>query len=193
MNAATNPTTVHEVRWAIRQPGFTGRERCQLHRDGAGWQLNGTVIARLDGRQLDCSYQINTAPSWAVQSAAVTLEWGASRQRLRLGRDDRGRWTVASRDAPELDGCVDIDLGVTPSTNTLPIRRLGLAEGQCADIDTAWVEFPSLTVRRSHQRYTRLSQQTWRYQAGTHTSELTVDGHGLVTNYGAGLWHRPSP
>lgn len=180
----------HDVRWTINQPSLTGTERCQLHRDPDGWQLTGTVVGRLDGHQLGCGYRIHTAEDWATRSVTIELEWGGSLRHLQLTRDDHDRWTIAGRVAPELDGCSDIDLGITPATNTLPIRRLDLAHGQHADVDVAWVDFPSLTIRRSHQTYTRLSTWTWHYRSGTHASELDVDDAGLVTTYGNGLWHR---
>ena len=41
-------------------------------------------------------------------------------------RDAKGSWTIDGQAARSLKGCSDIDLGCSPSTNTLPIRRLGL-------------------------------------------------------------------
>lgn len=178
------------LRWSIRQPGLTGTERCQLHQDPDGWQLTGAVVARLDRQPLDCAYRIRTTPDWATRSVAIALDWNRSLRHLHLDRDHHDRWTIDGCRAPELDGCIDVDLGITPSTNTLPIRRLDLAAGQTADIDVAWVDVPSLTVRRSRQTYTRRSQRTWTYRAGTHTYHLTVDNDGLVTTYGHGLWQQ---
>lgn len=185
---------VREVCWTINQPSLSGTERFQLHRGpGGGWLLAGTVVARLDGHPLECVYRIRTAQDWATRSVAVALEWRRSLRHLRLTRDNHDRWTITGRVVPELDGCVDIDLGITPATNTLPIRRLDLASGQGADIDVAWVDFPSLVVRRSQQTYTRVSSCNWHYRSGTHASDLAVDDAGLVTTYGHDLWRRSEP
>ena len=46
---------------------------------------------------------------------------------LSLTGDGAGRWQIDGRDAPDLDGCLDLDIQVTPFTNSLPIRRLDLA------------------------------------------------------------------
>jgi hypothetical protein len=45
---------------------------------------------------------------------------------------------------PDLAGAVDIDISVSPFTNTLPIRRLRLARGLAADLTMAYVRVPEL-------------------------------------------------
>jgi uncharacterized protein len=84
---------------------------------------------------------------------------------------------------PALEGCADVDLSFSPSTNTLPIRRLALTIGALETIDAAWVLFPDLEIRASRQTYTRLSDQSYRYASGDFAAELGVDAAGLVTDY----------
>ena len=89
---------------------------------------------------------------------------------------------------PTLEGCTDVDLGCSPSTNTLPIRRLSLAVGASQTIQAAWVRFPELTVTSGTQTYTRLDESTYRYESGTFSAELVVDEDGLVASYA--VWRR---
>jgi hypothetical protein len=105
-----------------------------------------------------------------------------------LERDPKGNWTVDGSAARSLKGCTDVDLGCSPSTNTLPIRRLRLAIGASATIRAAWVRFPELTVVKADQAYTRLDEFTYRYASGDFASELTVDDDGLVASYA--VWRR---
>src|SRR5205814_2718699 len=83
-----------------------------------------------------------------------------------------GNYTLSLHDAlpiweiEPVRGCLDVDLGITPSTNTLPIRRLGLAVGQAKEVRAAWIVFPELEVRLLTQTYTRLDRSE------EHTSEL---------------------
>ena len=74
-------------------------------------------------------------------------------------------------------------LGCSPSTNTLPIRRLRLAIGKAHTIQAAWIRFPELDVVKSAQTYTRLDEFTYRYASGDFAAELTVDDDGLVAAY----------
>ena len=92
---------------------------------------------------------------------------------------------------PELAECIDADLGISPSTNTLPIRRLNLAVGESRELTAAWVRFPELTVEPLAQRYTRLAERRYRYESTVSgfTAELEVDDLGLVISY-ENIWQR---
>src|SRR4030088_217960 len=60
-------------------------------------------------------------------------------------------------------GAIDMDLSITPFTNTLPIRRMDLAPGQSADIAVAYIRVPELTVAKDPQRYSCIESRA-RYQ-----------------------------
>jgi hypothetical protein len=81
---------------------------------------------------------------------------------------------------------VDVDLGFTPSTNLLPIRRLSLAVGAEASIRAAWLRFPGLELEPLEQVYRRESEHRYRYESGggRFAAELEVDEFGLVARYG---------
>ena len=48
---------------------------------------------------------------------------------LLLEHDARGGWRRDGAAAPELDGALDCDLGLSPLTNLMPVRRHALHEG----------------------------------------------------------------
>jgi hypothetical protein len=99
-------------------------------------------------------------------------------------------WRSTSQELREIQGCDDVDLALTPATNTLAIRRLNLQVGSSASIIAAWVKFPDLTVQPLSQRYTRVAQNTYRYESNTgFSAEIVVDDLGLVTAYPGG-WER---
>jgi hypothetical protein len=82
-------------------------------------------------------------------------------------------------------GCIDLDLNFSPSTNLLPIRRLDLAIGQEAEVQAAWLRFPSFTLERLEQLYRRIDVATYRYESagGKFVTELQVNAAGFVTHY----------
>lgn len=111
---------------------------------------------------------------------------------LVLLADGQGGWTDGEGAAlPHLDGVADVDISMTPLTNTLPIRRLRTAIGKSVELDMAYVAMPSLAITRDPQRYTRLEERLWRYEARGRdfTRDLTVDEDGVVTDY-PGLFTR---
>ena len=85
--------------------------------------------------------------------------------------------------------CTDIDLEISPSTNTIPIRRLNLGIGKESEVSAAWVRFPGLTVEPLHQRYARTGTNRYRYASRDFATDLEVDDLGLVTRYEGG-WSR---
>ena len=103
---------------------------------------------------------------------------------------DGGRWSLNGADCPAVAGCIDIDLGFSPSTNLLPIRRLSLAVGESADVRAAWLPFPALAFEVLSQVYRREGPTTYHYESagGVFVRTLEVDVAGFVTQY-PGIWH----
>jgi uncharacterized protein len=103
--------------------------------------------------------------------------------------DSSGRWWRNAEALPSLDGCIDVDLGFSPSTNLLPIRRLALPIGGSAAVRAAWVRFPELSVEVLEQVYHRTAERRYTYESngGAFRAELTVDEDGFVIEY-PNLW-----
>jgi hypothetical protein len=163
-----------------------GLEHFQLWADPDGFRLEGTVIAVHESEPLRLHYEVGCTPAWETRSAALSLTAGEATRELRLAAEGTG---VAG-----LAGCVDVDISLTPSTNTLPIRRLGLldlAVGESRDVTAAWVRFPALSVEPLSQRYTRLAARRFRYESGggAFRADLEVDDLGLVVSYPP-FWRR---
>jgi len=87
-------------------------------------------------------------------------------------------------------GCLDVDLAVTPATNTLPIRRLDLGMSKSESVTASWIKFPELTVEPLSQRYTRTAKNIYRYESDTgFSADIQFDDLGLVVAYPGG-WER---
>ncbi|QAT88732.1 hypothetical protein EJ065_7207 [Corallococcus coralloides] len=168
-----------------------GTEHFELWESAEGPLLTGTVVGVGEGLPLLVRYTVACDPDWHTREARLAVHQGGTRRTLVLQVDDHQRWWRDGREVPELRGCVDVDLSVTPATNTLPIRRLGLEPGQARDVTAAWVRLPDLSLERLEQRYTRLSSTRYRYESaqGTFVAELDTDALGLVTHYPDG-WER---
>lgn len=171
--------------------GTPGSEYCSLSRDEDGWQLDGTVIRIAETLPLLVRYAVRCDADWHTRTVHIETVMGAKTQMLDLSIDDSQRWWAAGNELVALRGCYDIDIEVTPATNTLPIRRLGIPIGERAAVTAAWVRFPNLSVEPLPQHYTRLDAQRYRYESGggAFTTEITVDDHGLAMQY-AGGWER---
>jgi hypothetical protein len=137
------------------------------------------------------TYRIACDPDWRVRTVEARLVGMACS--IHIASDGMGTWTTAGGSPlPALDGAIDVDIMATPFTNTLPIRRLDLAEGQSADIQVAYVSVPDLTLSLARQRYTCLTAGAlYRFDAleSGFTRDIGIDQDGLVTEY-PGLFRR---
>lgn len=105
-----------------------------------------------------------------------------------LVHDDSGKWVVDGQPDDGLADCIDVDFRLTPSTNTLPIRRLAPAVGESVETRAAWIAWPELDVVFSEQVYERLEENRYRFTSGDFTADLLVDDSGLVLRYGEEYW-----
>ncbi|MGI9073901.1 MAG: putative glycolipid-binding domain-containing protein [Bryobacteraceae bacterium] len=166
-----------------------GSDYCELWRTAEGWVLKGTAIAVLgEAGPVLCTYDIQCDNHWQTQRAEVTRRIGSDVRKISLLVESRGSWQESGQQLPGLHECVDVDLSITPATNTLPIRRLKLLVGASHEATAAWVRLPELEVQPLSQRYTRIDSDTYRYESATgYSTILRVDEKGLVKLY-FGAW-----
>ena len=163
-------------------------EVCTLTVRDSGLSLVGTILGAEDGRPVRIEYRVLADGAGMTQAAHVRDLRGFEQRNLVLERDPKGNWTVDGTTVRALKGCTDVDLGCSPSTNTLPIRRLRLGIGGSKAIKAAWVRFPELAIVKATQTYTRVDESTYRYASGDFAADLTVDDDGLVASYAE--WQR---
>jgi uncharacterized protein len=157
----------------------------RMERGPDGWALHGTEVLISPTATLSCSFRVLVDPEWLTREVDAVSVSATGEQRLTLRVDEDRRWWRGDRRAPELDGCIDVDIAATPLTNTFPIRRFAaLTVGDSATTPIAWVDVPSLEVTRVDQTYRRLGEKAWEYSDEQHGAfTLIVDDDGLVIDY----------
>jgi hypothetical protein len=179
--------TTQRVTWRRTDELATDDQATLTIRD-TGLSLVGTIIGAEAGVPLRAEYRVLTDGAGLTTAVHVRDLRGFEQRTLTIERNAKGTWTVNGVTDRSLRGCTDIDLELSPSTNTLPIRRLRLGIGASQTIKAAWVRFPTLAVERSDQTYTRLDETTYRYESGDFSAELVADDAGLVVSYA--VWQR---
>ncbi|WP_375756064.1 putative glycolipid-binding domain-containing protein [Corallococcus exercitus] len=183
-------TVTRELLWR-RVMDELGFEHAQVRRGPEGTEFSGVILVAEQGAPLRAEYSVVCDDAWRTRRVSVTQAWRGERRTLTLEHDGEGRWRKDGAAAAELEGCMDVDLGLSPSTNALPINRLRLHEGTSAEIRAAWVRFPSLEVVPARQGYARVGPARYRYESleSAFTAMLDVDADGLPIEY-AGIWRR---
>jgi hypothetical protein len=186
VSPASGRRLVRSVNWVLS--ANSSAEQADLWEEDDGWIIAGTVKAVVD-EPIGIAYLVRCSTGWETRAVEVNETRQGRDRAFGLVVDAGQRWRMNGEPVPELDGCIDVDLGFTPSTNTLPIRRLGLQVGATADIVAAWIRFPGLDIVPATQHYTRLADRRYLYESGTFRAELDVDDVGLVVTY-QGAWER---
>ena len=175
-----------------------GAEHLLLAAGDDGMVADGLVVGVVGGRPFRARYEVRCDRLWRARAVRVSVPGPEplSAPVVDLLADGEGNWTTRGGEpVPGLEGCVDADVSATPFTNTLPIRRLGLAPGESAELPVAYVDVGEMRAWTEGQRYTCLEQDAWgglyRYESldGGFTADLPVDADGLVLDY-PGLFRR---
>jgi hypothetical protein len=173
---------MREVRWASEEGG--GIEHLAFGPRENGFAAESALVGQRDGNAYGLYYRVRCDERWRTRYAWLRIVGGGE---LELHGDGEGHWrnglgVVLS----EIEGCIDIDIAATPFTNTLPIRRLQLAEGERRPISVAYISTPALQVSRAEQAYSCLGlNREYRYEGifRDFSANLTVDDDGLVIDY----------
>jgi uncharacterized protein len=166
-----------------------GFEVVFLHSGPDGHRLEGHTAAVEDGQAWSVQYTIVVDADWVTKTALLAGQSAGGRRELALAADSTGAWRIDGAPAPELDGCLDVDLESSSFTNALPVHRLGLEIGQHAEAPAVYVRALDLTVERLEQRYARTdddgTRERYDYAAPRfeYTGRLEYDEHGLILDY----------
>jgi len=161
-----------------------GHDCCRLFRRADGYRLLGDAVFLEARRACHLRYQVNADRRFRTAGATVSGHIGSRPVDLRI-RPGANGWELNGEPYPETAGCLDVDLGFTPATNLLPLRRLHLRAGAAADAPAAYLAFPRLTLQRLPQQYRRLSRTEYDYRSPDHgyRAVLRVLPVGAVVDY----------
>lgn len=194
--AAAGGTHVKKSRWVDRAVMWRrvlddkSFELATFARSGRSYHISGTALIAEADAPSRVDYAIECNSDWQTRHVEIRQLLAGKVTALTLAAD-HGKWQRNGLPAPELDGCTDIDLGISPSTNALPINRLGVPVGDSRQIRAAWVQFPQCTVEPAQQSYERLATTQYRYRSlsSGFTALIEVDDSGLPIDY-SGVWRR---
>ena len=162
-----------------------GEDEATLTRAPDGHRLAGRARFRDDPGEVDLSYSVALTDSWATRQAVVEGVTASGPLSMTITSDGRGGWRVDDAPVGRVKGSVDLDLGFTPATNLISVRRLNLRVGEHAEVIAAWIPYPEFRLEPLRQVYHRITATAYAYEcpALCFRSRLTVDPDGFVTAY----------
>jgi hypothetical protein len=163
-----------------------GAETASLTRTAEGWRLDGTVVVTENEIPASLEYVVRCTPAWQTISATVRGRAGLRSFSL-VVEHERDSWRLNGAVVPAVEGAADVDLAFTPSTNLLPIRRLGLRPGSREKVVSAWLRYPELDLVPLEQFYTRRSETELYYESPGVNGTIVLHPSGFAREYPT-LW-----
>jgi hypothetical protein len=160
-------------------------ESCLLSTTDAGTEVNSVIIGTFENKIYRIEYFIKTNQNWETVLLEIKSQFADKTDCLDFQSDGKGNWMTNGKHAEQFNGCIDIDISLTPFTNTLPINRLKLSESEKHLINVLYIDVLEQQTKPVRQRYTRLSETEYKYENVPNDFEavITVDELGLVVNY----------
>lgn len=168
-----------------RRLDHPGYEWCRVEETSTGRVFEGLVLVSFRRKPHRIEYDIQTDSDWQTKTVSIRSDGVGGSVSLDPRVDSKNRWFRNGKIVESVEGCVDVDLGFSPSTNALPINRLKLKRGKRVDVVAAWVEFPSFHLKPLQQAYERVDRRIVHYESagGMFRRELEVNQQGFVVQY----------
>ena len=175
--------------WAGQK--YHSLENCILSVSDTGTEVNSVIIGGSENKIYRVEYLIKTNKNWETIFFEIKSYLNDKIDCLSFRSDGKGNWTTNGNPITQFNGCIDLDISLTPFTNTLPINRLKLSENKKHLINVLYIDVLEQQAKPVQQNYTKLSEAEYKYEnvPNDFETEITVDKLGLVINY-PGLFER---
>jgi hypothetical protein len=164
---------------------FESLENCLINSTEAGTEISSTIIGQYEGKVYLVDYQIKTNAAWETVFVSIESRINFRTQYWQFEGDCQGNWRKNGKVAAHLGECIDIDIPLTPFTNTLPINRLKLAIGESRLIKVIYLDLLSDEFKPVQQKYTRLKEDVYHYEnvPNDFEADIIVDKQGFLVDY----------
>lgn len=171
------------ILWTGRE--YYSLENCLVNTTDFGTVINSIIIGKYEGKIYQVEYQIRTNQNWETVFFEVKSQHSNQKNYLSFEGDGRGNWLTNGKQSDQFKGYIDIDIPLTPFTNTLPINRLKLAVGEEQEIKVIYIDLLEHQIKLVRQKYIRLSNSEYHYEnvPNDFEAKITVDEEGLVVDY----------
>lgn len=171
------------ILWSGRE--YYSLENCLVDSTPNGLIVNSTIIGYYNNKIYRVEYLVKTNELYETVYLDVKSLHDNKIQQLKLNGDGKGNWTSNGKISEQFTGCIDVDIPLTPFTNTLPIKRLALNKGQSQEIKVIYFDILEASIKAVNQKYTCLSKTSYHYENVPNDFEATiqVDDLGFVVDY----------
>ncbi len=170
---------------------YNSQENCILINTDKGSEVNSSIIGISANLFYKIEYRISINQYWETVYFEIKSQLYNTVELIDFRKEGKDCWYVNGQPDEKFNGCIDIDISLTPFTNTLPINRLKLSEKEDEQIKVLYIDVLGRKIMPVIQKYTKLSSTEYKYENVPNDFEsfISVDDLGLVVKY-PGLFER---
>jgi hypothetical protein len=160
-------------------------ENCLVDVTPAGVDISSVIVGKYGSILYRVEYHIKTNPDWETQYVQINSRHSNRETKLRLHKYSKDKWISEGQTILQFDGCIDVDIALTPFTNTLPINRLKPGLNETQEVRVIYFDLLKQQVKAVQQQYTRIDELKYHYEniPNDFEADITVDENGLVVDY----------
>jgi uncharacterized protein len=160
-------------------------EFCSISYNTNVIKVESTVISSFETGFCSPQYLLIINKDWSIQSFEIDCRFAGDKNNWVVKGIRNDHWIINNKPIPAFNECIDIDISLTPFTNTLPINRLHLLNGRAAIINVLYIDIEKRTITAKEQRYTKLENNKYKFETLPKDFEavINVNSAGIVTNY----------
>jgi hypothetical protein len=174
---------LNNLLWTGRE--YYSLENCLVTTTKQGFHVRSVIVGQYEGVIYKVDYDIQTNADWETLAVSIRSQQNNQQAHYQFESDGKGNWK--NNEHPEIDfkGCIDVDIPLTPFTNTLPINRLKLKEKEEQIIRVIYFDLLQQKIIPVQQKYIRLSGNVYKYEniPNDFEAKITVDEDGFVVDY----------
>ncbi|HSR18393.1 MAG TPA: putative glycolipid-binding domain-containing protein [Ignavibacteriaceae bacterium] len=171
------------ILWTGRE--YYSLENCLMTKNHAGSEISSVIIGMYNKEIYRVEYFIKTNEIWETLFFELKIQLYNNKNVFSYKSDGKGNWTLLEKPANEFNGCTDIDIPLTPFTNTLPINRLNLNINESRVIKVIYIDVLNSEIKPVQQKYSRMTEAKYKFENVPNDFEavITVDESGFVVDY----------
>lgn len=173
------------ILWTGRE--YYSLENCLINITTMGAEINSVIVGEYRKKIYRVEYTIRTSQNWETQFFEIHGQHNNHRDHFIFESDGNGNWKTLGKASQQFQGCIDIDIPVTPFTNTLPVNRLKLEPGEERQIEVIYIDILERQITRVKQKYKRIATTAYHYEnvPNDFEAKIEVDEMGFVVDYPA--------
>ncbi len=169
--------------WKGRE--YNSLENCLVNVTEAGVAVNSVIVGGYEGKIYRVEYYIRTNEKWETVFLEIMSQHSNTKEHFVFEGDGNRNWKINENTDSQFNGCTDVDIPLTPFTNSLPINRLKMQNDKGHEIRVIYVDLLIKQITPVRQKYVRLSDTRYHYEniPTDFQADIEVDGLGYVVDY----------